>query len=236
MKIRWGFNGEEAIVPVRTVRLKDTPQGNVDLPQEPEPSTAKETAEVSQSWETNGATKAWPSTASRVMSQSARHQDKQRLTGRIVWFSPEKGFGFVSCDQVRQDVFLHSGSIDGPRPEEVKKDKDGLATGPEVEFTLSTGNEGKPKALNARIIVRADTGAVDADDDWGTWVKENAGQHSGQEADWPPSAVQPRRPVDANYIMKVLELLPKDAPTEVTEYLRALAQAENPDVGSAGGA
>ena len=62
-------------------------------------------------------------------------------TGTVKWFSPEKGYGFISQSD-GQDVFVHYSSIEG----------DGyrnLAEGENVEFELEDGPKG-PHAMNVR--------------------------------------------------------------------------------------
>jgi len=64
-------------------------------------------------------------------------------TGRVKWFSDEKGFGFISTDDGR-DVFVHYSGIQG----------DGfktLAEGDEVEFEIADGPKG-PRAENVTRV------------------------------------------------------------------------------------
>jgi len=64
-------------------------------------------------------------------------------TGRVKWFSDEKGFGFISTDDGR-DVFVHYSGIPG----------DGfktLAEGDEVEFEIADGPKG-PRAENVTRV------------------------------------------------------------------------------------
>ena len=64
-------------------------------------------------------------------------------TGTVKWFSPEKGFGFITPSE-GPDVFVHFSAIDG----------DGyrnLEEGQAVEFEVSQGQKG-PQAANVRPV------------------------------------------------------------------------------------
>jgi CspA family cold shock protein len=64
-------------------------------------------------------------------------------TGRIKWFSDEKGFGFIEQDG-GEDVFVHYSAIemDGFRT---------VAEGQEVEFEIQQGDRGL-RAAHVRIL------------------------------------------------------------------------------------
>ena len=64
--------------------------------------------------------------------------------GKVKWFNAEKGYGFISRDSGKNDVFVHYSAIamDGYKT---------LEEGAEVEFEVVEGNKG-PQAAN---VVRA---------------------------------------------------------------------------------
>jgi CspA family cold shock protein len=63
-------------------------------------------------------------------------------TGKVKWFNPDKGFGFIERED-GDDVFVHFSEIQ----EEGFKTLD---EGQEVEFEITTGNQGKPQASNVK--------------------------------------------------------------------------------------
>lgn len=68
------------------------------------------------------------------------------MDGKIKWFSPAKGYGFITLADGRE-VFLHySGLADGQERRLFPDDK--------VEFELADGEKGV-KAINLRCIERA---------------------------------------------------------------------------------
>jgi CspA family cold shock protein len=62
--------------------------------------------------------------------------------GRIKWFSPVKGYGFIAPDGGGADVFVHFTSL-------VVREKETLSKGDRVAFDVVEGEKG-PKALNVR--------------------------------------------------------------------------------------
>ena len=64
-------------------------------------------------------------------------------TGRVKWFSSEKGYGFIEQDDGGKDVFVHFSAIQG----------DGyrnLNEGDEVEFDVEQGQKGL-QAANVKV-------------------------------------------------------------------------------------
>jgi CspA family cold shock protein len=64
-------------------------------------------------------------------------------TGRVKWFSSQKGFGFIECED-GQDIFVHFSSIkaDGYRS---------LEEGDKVQFEITQGSKG-PQATDVDKI------------------------------------------------------------------------------------
>jgi CspA family cold shock protein len=65
-------------------------------------------------------------------------------TGTVKWFSPEKGFGFITQADEGPDVFVHFSAIEG---EGYKNLEEGQA----VEFEVTQGQKG-PQASNVHVV------------------------------------------------------------------------------------
>ncbi|MDI3315408.1 MAG: cold-shock protein [Mycobacterium sp.] len=63
-------------------------------------------------------------------------------TGKVKWYDPEKGFGFLSQED-GEDVYIRSSAL----PPGVE----GLKAGQRVEFGVATGRRG-PQALSVKLI------------------------------------------------------------------------------------
>ncbi len=66
------------------------------------------------------------------------------ITGRVKWFSKEKGYGFLTRDDNQGDVFVHYSSIN-------QKGFKTLQQGQKVEFEIETDSKG-PRAKNVKVI------------------------------------------------------------------------------------
>ena len=73
------------------------------------------------------------------------------LDGKVKWFNPRKGYGFIATDDGR-DIFVHYSSISG----------DGYKTlteGDAVTFEIVEGDKG----LRAENVIVSSASATDAD-------------------------------------------------------------------------
>ena len=66
------------------------------------------------------------------------------MQGKVKWFNPDKGYGFIEKDDGEGDVFVHFSAIQ----EEGFKT---LEEGQEVEFEIIEGDRG-PQATNVEKI------------------------------------------------------------------------------------
>jgi CspA family cold shock protein len=71
-----------------------------------------------------------------------RRLSGEMATGVVKWFSPKKGYGFITMDD-GQEVFVHYSAIDG-------NGFRSLEQGEEVKFEVAQG----PKGLQASKVMR----------------------------------------------------------------------------------
>ena len=72
-------------------------------------------------------------------------QGGTELRGRIKWFNPEKGFGFVTPADGAPDVFLHISALQASGIQTIRE-------GQKISFDTEPDNRGKgPKAVNIEL-------------------------------------------------------------------------------------
>ncbi len=66
--------------------------------------------------------------------------ETETVTGKVKWFNPEKGYGFITLENGKDDVFVHYSAIkmDGFKT---------LEQGDEVKFSIVNSDRG-PQAAN----------------------------------------------------------------------------------------
>ena len=67
------------------------------------------------------------------------------MTGTVKWFNSEKGFGFISCDDGSDDVFVHFSAI------QVEGFKT-LEEGQKVEFDTEQDPKNSSKLRAANVV------------------------------------------------------------------------------------
>jgi CspA family cold shock protein len=109
--------------------------------------------------------------AFKVSTRAALDVRRFKTSGRVKFFDPTKGFGFILSEDGSEDIFVHQTSIIPADPQGFRS----LHDGEEVEYDLKTNDNGKPTATNvtgpngAGIVPRLDParplGAVRFDDE-----------------------------------------------------------------------
>ena len=61
-------------------------------------------------------------------------------TGKVKWFNPTKGYGFIPPDEGDKDLFVHHSSIQGDGYKSLKEEQS-------VTFDVEDGDKG-PQAVN----------------------------------------------------------------------------------------
>jgi CspA family cold shock protein len=86
--------------------------------------------------------KRWRERIRALSEQQGEYQSmSERETGKVKWFSDQKGYGFITRDSGDGDVFVHYSAIQGQSGFRT------LAEGDRVEFTVEQGSKG-PAAAN----------------------------------------------------------------------------------------
>jgi CspA family cold shock protein len=69
------------------------------------------------------------------------------LTGEVVWFNAAKGFGFISRDDKKTDIFVHYSDINQPGFKV-------LMGGDKVSFEEDYNYKDRLKAINVMLLER----------------------------------------------------------------------------------
>ena len=65
--------------------------------------------------------------------------------GKVKWFNPQKGFGFIEPEDGTQDVFVHITAVQN-------SGMDGLSENQSISFDLEKGQNGKTSAVNLKPL------------------------------------------------------------------------------------
>jgi CspA family cold shock protein len=65
------------------------------------------------------------------------------INGKVKWFNPTKGYGFIERDDKEKDVFVHSSAAQAASLE--------LHEGDQLTFDVETGDKG-PSAVNLHRV------------------------------------------------------------------------------------
>ena len=66
------------------------------------------------------------------------------INGKVKWFNPTKGFGFIEREDKQKDVFVHISAVKNAG-------MDGLDEGQEMTFEIEEGPKG-PNAINLQKV------------------------------------------------------------------------------------
>jgi cold shock protein len=64
-------------------------------------------------------------------------------TGKVKWFNPQKGYGFIQPTSGGADVFVHITAVE-------RAGMDGLQEGQSLSYELEQGQRGRVSAVNLR--------------------------------------------------------------------------------------
>ncbi len=81
---------------------------------------------------------------SHVFALTGSIERHDMAEGKVKWFNPDKGYGFIARDE-GEDLFVHYSEIQGDGFKTLEENAD-------VEFDITTGREGKLQASNVRLV------------------------------------------------------------------------------------
>ena len=73
---------------------------------------------------------------------------KKYCEGKVEWFNRAKGYGFINCEEIEKNVFVHRHSV--------IDDIDGMASGAVVTFLLDESSPKGPQATNVTVVKPAE--------------------------------------------------------------------------------
>jgi cold shock CspA family protein len=82
----------------------------------------------------------------------AGHAYSPTIRGRVQWFSPLKGFGFIKSDRGKPDIFVHHTAIATWNKQDDAEERPVLRYWERVEFQIVEGKDGKPAARNVKVL------------------------------------------------------------------------------------
>lgn len=74
-------------------------------------------------------------------------QERVNLQGNVKWFSSEKGYGFISCSEIENDIYVHFSDI------QMK----GFKALEENDSVIFDYDEEMKKALNVRKVTKEES-------------------------------------------------------------------------------
>jgi cold shock protein len=66
-------------------------------------------------------------------------------TGRVKFFNPDRGFGFITPDGGESDVFVHISAVEAAG-------LDTLVAGQLLAYDIGTARDGRSKAINLQLL------------------------------------------------------------------------------------
>jgi CspA family cold shock protein len=66
-------------------------------------------------------------------------------TGRVKFFNPDRGYGFITPDGESADVFVHISAVEAAG-------MDTLVAGQLLAYDIGTARDGRSKAINLRLL------------------------------------------------------------------------------------
>lgn len=73
-----------------------------------------------------------------------RRPKVMKQTGKVKWFNPEKGYGFIALDNGSKDIFIHISAVK-------EAGLNTLDENQKIEFEIQE-NQGKASAINIKLI------------------------------------------------------------------------------------